>query len=49
VIAGSVLFAVLPEILKHSAEYLPLVYASILLGVILFLPRGIAELWRTSS
>jgi branched-chain amino acid transport system permease protein len=47
VVAGSVLFAVLPEVLRGATLYLPLASASILLAVILFLPRGMAELWRT--
>jgi branched-chain amino acid transport system permease protein len=48
VVAGSVFFAVLPELLPGAALYLPLAYAGTLLAVILFLPRGLAQLWRTT-
>ena len=49
VIAGSVLFATLPEMLKSAPEYLPLSYGMILLAVILFLPRGLAQLWNPAD
>jgi branched-chain amino acid transport system permease protein len=48
VVAGAVFFAVLPELLSGATLYLPLAYATTLLAVILFLPRGLAQLWRTA-
>jgi branched-chain amino acid transport system permease protein len=48
VITGALLFAVLPELLSGSPLYLPLVYAGTLLAAILFLSRGVAQLWRTA-
>jgi branched-chain amino acid transport system permease protein len=48
VVAGAVFFAVLPEIIPASALYLPLAYALVLLAAILFLPRGLAQLWSPS-
>ena len=47
-VAGSVLGAVLltglPEFLRGTQEYADLVYAAILLGSLLFMPRGIKGL-----
>jgi ABC-type branched-subunit amino acid transport system permease subunit len=45
VVAGSVLFAVLPEVLHGAAQWLTLVYSGVLLAVVLLLPGGLAELW----
>ena len=46
VIAGSVLFALLPEFLKNAKLWIPFVQNLILLAVIMFLPQGISQLWR---
>jgi len=48
VIAGSILFAVLPELLRGAVQWLPLAYSGIFLVVILFLPDGLAQLWEPS-
>jgi len=46
VIAGSLLFAVLPELLRGALQWLPLAYSGTFLLVILFLPGGLAQLWE---
>ncbi|HVW32203.1 MAG TPA: ABC transporter permease [Acidimicrobiia bacterium] len=46
VIAGSFLFALLPEFLKNAKVWIPFIQYSILLGVILLLPQGMSQLWR---
>jgi branched-chain amino acid transport system permease protein len=47
VIAGSVLFALLPELLKNAKVWIPFIQYSILLAVIMLLPQGLSQLWRT--
>jgi ABC-type branched-subunit amino acid transport system permease subunit len=47
VIAGSVLFALLPELLKDANVWIPFIQYSILLAVIMLLPQGLSQLWRT--
>ena len=47
VIAGSILFALLPEILKDAKVWIPFIQYSILLAVIMLLPQGLSQLWRT--
>ena len=49
VIAGSLLFAVLPELLRSSPQWLPLAYSGVFLAVILVLPRGLAQLWEPAE
>jgi branched-chain amino acid transport system permease protein len=49
VVAGSVLFAVLPELLRGATLWIPFFHATILLAVIRFLPRGIAQAWSDAS
>lgn len=48
-VAGSILGAValtaLPEVLRGAKEYGDLVYGGILLGTLLFMPRGLKGLW----
>jgi branched-chain amino acid transport system permease protein len=46
VIAGSVLFALLPEFLKNAKVWIPFIQYSILLAVIMLLPQGMSQLWR---
>ncbi len=50
-VAGSILGAValtaLPELLRGAKEYSDLVYGAILLGTLLFMPRGLKGLWDT--
>jgi branched-chain amino acid transport system permease protein len=46
VIAGSFLFALLPEFLKNAKIWIPFVQNIILLAVIMFLPQGMSQLWR---
>jgi ABC-type branched-subunit amino acid transport system permease subunit len=46
VIAGSVLFALLPEVLKNAKVWIPFIQYSILLAVIMLLPQGMSQLWR---
>ena len=46
VIAGSVLFALLPEFLKNAKIWIPFIQYSILLAVIMLLPQGMSQLWR---
>lgn len=46
VIAGSFLFALLPEFLKNAKIWIPFVQNLILLAVIMFLPQGMSQLWR---
>jgi branched-chain amino acid transport system permease protein len=46
VIAGSILFALLPEFLKNAKVWIPFVQNLILLAVIMFLPQGMSQLWR---
>jgi ABC-type branched-subunit amino acid transport system permease subunit len=46
VIAGSFLFALLPEFLKNAKIWIPFVQNMILLAVIMFLPQGMSQLWR---
>jgi branched-chain amino acid transport system permease protein len=46
VIAGSILFALLPEVLKDAKVWIPFIQYSILLAVIMLLPQGISQLWR---
>jgi branched-chain amino acid transport system permease protein len=43
---GAVLLAVLPEVLRRFQDYQELVFAVLLLGSIIFLPRGIVGLGR---
>src|SRR5581483_9435496 len=45
VVAGAVLFSLLPEVLHGAAQWLTLVDSAILLAVILLLPGGLAQLW----
>jgi branched-chain amino acid transport system permease protein len=47
VIAGSILFALLPEVLKDAKVWIPFIQYSILLAVIMLLPQGLSQLWRT--
>lgn len=49
VIAGSVFFALMPELLKGAAVYLPVAHGLVLIAVILFLPRGVAQLWAARA
>lgn len=49
VVAGAVLFALLPELLKGLLVWLPFAYGLVLIGVILFLPRGLAQLWTAAE
>ncbi len=44
-ILGAALFTALPEFLRGTKEYSELVYGLILLGTLLFFPRGLAGLW----
>jgi len=46
VIAGSILFALLPEVLKNAKVWIPFIQYSILLAVIMLLPQGLSQLWR---
>jgi ABC-type branched-subunit amino acid transport system permease subunit len=46
VIAGSILFALLPEFLKNAKVWIPFIQYSILLAVIMLLPQGMSQLWR---
>ncbi|HEV7536269.1 MAG TPA: hypothetical protein VGP90_11575, partial [Acidimicrobiia bacterium] len=46
VIAGSILFALLPEVLKNAKVWIPFIQYSILLAVIMLLPQGMSQLWR---
>jgi branched-chain amino acid transport system permease protein len=52
-VAGSVLGAAvlsaLPEVLRPVKEYSDVIYTLILLGFLIFLPRGLVTLWRRRS
>jgi len=45
-VLGAALFTALPEFLRGTNEYSELVYGLILLGTLLFFPRGLAGLWE---
>jgi branched-chain amino acid transport system permease protein len=45
-ILGAALFTALPEFLRGTKEYSELIYGLILLGTLLFFPRGLAGLWE---
>jgi branched-chain amino acid transport system permease protein len=45
-VLGAALFTALPEFLRGTKEYSELVYGLILLGTLLFFPRGLAGLWE---
>src|SRR5439155_483915 len=49
VIAGSLFFALLPEALRTASTWLPVSYGGVLLAVVLFLPRGVAQLWTPAE
>ena len=46
-ILGAVALTALPELLRGAKEYSDLVYGAILLGTLLFMPRGLKGLWDT--
>jgi branched-chain amino acid transport system permease protein len=46
-ILGAVALTALPEFLRGAKEYSDLVYGGILLGTLLFMPRGLKGLWDT--
>jgi len=48
-IIGAVAFTALPEVLRFSSEYSYLVYGTILVVMVLFLPGGIASLFGRSK
>ena len=48
-IAGSLFFALLPEALRTASTWLPVSYGGVLLAVVLFLPRGVAQLWTPAE
>jgi branched-chain amino acid transport system permease protein len=45
-VIGAMLLAILPEALRRLQDYQELVFAALLLGVIIFIPQGIAGLAR---
>lgn len=49
VIAGSVVFALLPELLKDAEVWVPFIQYSILLAVIMVVPQGLSQLLPTRA
>jgi branched-chain amino acid transport system permease protein len=45
-VIGAAVLSALPEVLRPVKEYSDLIYTSILLGSLIFLPRGLVTLWH---
>jgi branched-chain amino acid transport system permease protein len=45
-VIGAVVLSALPEALRPVKEYSDLIYTSILLGFLIFMPRGLVTLWN---
>jgi len=48
-VIGAAVLSALPEVLRPVKEYSDLIYTSILLGFLIFLPRGIVTLWHRAA
>lgn len=47
-IIGAIIMTIIPEILQFLLEYRIIFYGSFLIVVVIFLPRGLVGLWRSS-
>jgi branched-chain amino acid transport system permease protein len=45
-VIGAAVLSALPEVLRPVKEYSDVIYTLILLGFLIFLPRGLVTLWR---
>ena len=48
-VIGAAVLSVLPEVLRPVKEYSDLIYTSILLGFLIFLPNGLVTLWHRAT
>lgn len=48
-VVGAAVLSALPEVLRPVKEYSDLIYTSILLGFLIFLPHGLVTLWHRAA
>jgi branched-chain amino acid transport system permease protein len=48
-VVGAAVLSALPEVLRPVKEYSDLIYTSILLGFLIFLPNGLVTLWHRAA